>query len=107
MDGKCNATCYRILPGAWRRKPGPSPRVLEAAGLITANNGYHGRRPGTRATITAKGRHAIRRELASMQALMQRLDSIMSTRRVSQGTQPSRPDATDDGQLDLNLTGVG
>ena len=52
--------------------------ILEGAGLITINKGYHGRRPRTWATITAEGRRALRRELASMQALMQRLDSAVS-----------------------------
>jgi DNA-binding MarR family transcriptional regulator len=52
--------------------------VLEGAGLITIGKGYHGRRPRTWATITAEGRRALRRELASMQALMQRLDSAVS-----------------------------
>jgi DNA-binding MarR family transcriptional regulator len=52
--------------------------VLEAAGLIAISKGYHGRRPRTWATVTAEGRRALRRELASMQALMQRLDSVIS-----------------------------
>ena len=54
--------------------------ILEGAGLITISKGYHGRRPRTRATITAEGRRALRREIASMQALMQRLDSVISAR---------------------------
>ena len=52
--------------------------ILEGAGLITITKGYHGRRPRTRAKITAEGRRALRRELASMQALMQRLGSAVS-----------------------------
>ena len=52
--------------------------VLEGAGLITISKGYHGRRPRTSATVTAEGRRALRRELASMQALMQRLDSVIT-----------------------------
>ena len=54
--------------------------VLEGAGLIIINKGYHGRRPRTRATITAEGRRALRRELASMRALMQQLDAAVSAR---------------------------
>jgi DNA-binding MarR family transcriptional regulator len=54
--------------------------TLEGAGLITINKGYHGRRPRTRSTITAEGRRALRSELASMRALMQRLDSAVSAR---------------------------
>jgi DNA-binding MarR family transcriptional regulator len=54
--------------------------ILEGAGLIIINKGYHGRRPRTWATITAEGRRALRRELASMRALMQRLDSAVSAR---------------------------
>jgi DNA-binding MarR family transcriptional regulator len=52
--------------------------ILEGAGLITISKGYRGRRPRTWATITAEGRRALRHELASMQALMQRLDSAVS-----------------------------
>jgi DNA-binding MarR family transcriptional regulator len=52
--------------------------ILEGAGLITISKGYHGRRPRTRAAITAEGRRALRDELASMQALMERLDSAIS-----------------------------
>jgi DNA-binding MarR family transcriptional regulator len=52
--------------------------VLEGAGLIIMNKGYRGRRPRTWAAITAEGRRALRRELASMQALMKRLDSVIS-----------------------------
>ena len=54
--------------------------ILEGASLITISKGYHGRRPRTRATITAEGRRALRLELASMRALMQRLDSAVSAR---------------------------
>jgi DNA-binding MarR family transcriptional regulator len=54
--------------------------ILQAAGLILISKGYHGRRPRTMATITAEGRRALRRELASMQALMQRLDTAGSGR---------------------------
>lgn len=54
--------------------------ILEGAGLITISKGYHGRRPRTRAAITAEGRRALRDELDSMQALMQRLDSAVSAR---------------------------
>jgi DNA-binding MarR family transcriptional regulator len=53
--------------------------ILQGAALITISKGYHGRRPRTRATITAEGRRALRDELASMQALMERLDSAVST----------------------------
>jgi DNA-binding MarR family transcriptional regulator len=49
--------------------------ILDGAGLITISKGYHGRRPRTRVTITPEGRRALRGELASMQALMERLDS--------------------------------
>jgi DNA-binding MarR family transcriptional regulator len=48
--------------------------TLEAAGLIAISKDYYARKPRTRATITPQGRRALRRELASMQALMQRLD---------------------------------
>jgi DNA-binding MarR family transcriptional regulator len=54
--------------------------VLVGAGLIAVSKGYHGRRPRTRAAITADGRRALRRELASMRALVQRLDSAADAR---------------------------
>jgi DNA-binding MarR family transcriptional regulator len=54
--------------------------ILQAAGLIVISKGYHGRRPRTWATITTGGRRAPRRELASMQALLQRLDSAAGAR---------------------------
>jgi DNA-binding MarR family transcriptional regulator len=54
--------------------------ILERAGLIAISKGYHGRRPRTRAAITADGRRALRRELASMNALMRRLDPSVSAR---------------------------
>lgn len=49
--------------------------ILEGAGLITISKGYHGRRPRTRAKVTPDGRRALRGELASMRALMERLES--------------------------------
>jgi DNA-binding MarR family transcriptional regulator len=61
--------------------------ILERAGLIAISKGYQGRRPRTRATITAEGRRALRHELASMQALVQRLDSAVSRTE----TEPARP----------------
>lgn len=54
--------------------------ILQGAGLITINKGYHGRRPRTQVTITTQGRRALRHELASMQALMHRLDWADSPR---------------------------
>ena len=55
--------------------------ILEGAGLVTISKGYRGRRARTRAAITAEGRRALRRELASMQALVQRRDSAVSAHR--------------------------
>jgi DNA-binding MarR family transcriptional regulator len=52
--------------------------ILEDAGLIAISKGYQGRRPRTRAAITAQGRRALRDELASMRALMERLGSSVS-----------------------------
>ena len=52
--------------------------ILEDAGLIAISKGYHGRRPRTRAAITAQGRRALRDELARMQALMERLSSSVN-----------------------------
>jgi DNA-binding MarR family transcriptional regulator len=61
--------------------------ILERAGLIAISKGYQGRRPRTRVTITAEGRRALRHELASMQALVQRLDSAVSRTE----TEPAGP----------------
>lgn len=52
--------------------------ILAGAGLIAISKGYHGRRPRTRVTITTQGRRALRHELASMQALIHRLDTADS-----------------------------
>jgi DNA-binding MarR family transcriptional regulator len=51
--------------------------ILEGARLVAISKGYRGRRPRTWATITAEGRRALRQELASMRALMRRLDSAI------------------------------
>jgi DNA-binding MarR family transcriptional regulator len=62
--------------------------ILQNTGLISINKGYHGRRPRTRATITADGRRALRDELASMRALMDRLEATAS----AQQPEPDHPD---------------
>jgi DNA-binding MarR family transcriptional regulator len=55
--------------------------ILEGARLITISKGYHGRRPRTRAAITAEGRRALRDELARMQALVERLNPAVRASR--------------------------
>jgi DNA-binding MarR family transcriptional regulator len=49
-------------------------QVLGEAELIVINKGYRRRRPRTWATITESGRRALEAELASMRALIERLD---------------------------------
>lgn len=65
--------------------------ILEGAGLIVINKGYSGRRPRTWATITAEGRRALRDEVASMRALMQRLDSAGGARGDGPAHRRERP----------------
>jgi DNA-binding MarR family transcriptional regulator len=48
--------------------------ILADAGLIVITKGYHGRRPRTWAELTDSGRKALTDEVASMRALINRLD---------------------------------
>jgi DNA-binding MarR family transcriptional regulator len=47
--------------------------VLEEAGLIEVEKGYHGRRPRTWVRITQPGRDALAAELKSLEELVRRL----------------------------------
>jgi DNA-binding MarR family transcriptional regulator len=48
-------------------------RVLEEAGLVTVAKGSQGRRPRTWVSITRPGRSALRREVASLKELVDRV----------------------------------
>jgi len=48
-------------------------RVLEEAGLLEIRKGYEGRRPCTWLRLTAKGRAALRDEVAALERLVARL----------------------------------
>jgi len=55
-------------------------RTLEEAAYIVIRKGYHGRRPRTWLTLTKSGRRALDRELASLRALVDRLDPEKGSR---------------------------
>ncbi|MEV4536502.1 transcriptional regulator [Asanoa sp. NPDC049518] len=46
--------------------------VLEEAGLIELDRGYHGRRPKTWVRITPQGRHALAAEISALRELLRR-----------------------------------
>jgi DNA-binding MarR family transcriptional regulator len=48
--------------------------VLEEAGLLTVEKGYDGKRPKTWVHITPAGRRALAAEIATLRALVSRLD---------------------------------
>ncbi|MER7888419.1 transcriptional regulator [Micromonospora sp. NPDC094482] len=62
------------MPGtAWSAKRGHLSRhlaVLEEAGLIQIERGYHGRRPKTWIRITRQGQEALAAEIAALQQLL-------------------------------------
>ena len=51
--------------------------VLEDAGLIQVEKGYHGRRPRTWVGITRHGRAALAAELAALAELVRRLEATV------------------------------
>jgi DNA-binding MarR family transcriptional regulator len=72
--GQADFPYLRAVLGLTDGNLGRHLQILEDAGLIMISKGYHRRRPRTWATITATGRRALDDELASMRALMERLD---------------------------------
>ena len=71
--GQADFPYLRSVLGLTDGNLGRHLEILDNAGLIMISKGYHRRRPRTWATITAAGRRALDSELASMQALMERL----------------------------------
>jgi DNA-binding MarR family transcriptional regulator len=53
--------------------------VLEAAGLITIEKGYEGRRPRTWIQLTKSGRTALKSEIATLKALIAQLETDDAT----------------------------
>ncbi|MHB8450142.1 MAG: winged helix-turn-helix domain-containing protein [Mycobacteriales bacterium] len=49
--------------------------VLDKAGLITIEKGYEGKRPRTWIQVTKAGRKAMHQEIATLKALIQRLEA--------------------------------
>ncbi|MEV3919714.1 winged helix-turn-helix domain-containing protein [Actinomadura coerulea] len=49
-------------------------RTLDQAGLIEIHKGYHGRRPRTWLSLTAKGARALADELTALRELVARID---------------------------------
>jgi len=72
--GQADFPYLRAVLGLTDGNLGRHLQILDDAGLIMISKGYHRRRPRTWATITTTGRHALDGELASMRALMKRLD---------------------------------
>jgi DNA-binding MarR family transcriptional regulator len=73
--GEADFPYLRTVLGLTDGNLGRHLQILDDAGLIMISKGYHRRRPRTWATITATGRRALDGELASMRALMKRLDA--------------------------------
>jgi DNA-binding MarR family transcriptional regulator len=55
-------------------------QVLEEAGYVEVEKGYHGRRPRTWVRITRPGRKALARELAALRQLLDGVASLDGTR---------------------------
>ena len=72
--GQADFPYLRAVLGLTDGNLGRHLQILEGARLIMISKGYHRRRPRTLATITAAGRRALDEELASMRALVARLD---------------------------------
>jgi len=52
--------------------------VLDKAGLITIEKGYEGKRPRTWIQVTKGGRRAMHHEIATLKALIQRLEATVT-----------------------------
>lgn len=51
-------------------------RILEGAGLISIDKVFEGRRPRTWVSITRNGRRALRQEIASLKAIVSRVEGL-------------------------------
>jgi DNA-binding MarR family transcriptional regulator len=104
--GQADFPYLRAILGLTDGNLGRHLQILEDAGLIRISKGYHRRRPRTWATITTTGRRALDDELASMRALMERLDSVPASpqpRTPARAQHPPR-DAADDPMSDAART---
>jgi DNA-binding MarR family transcriptional regulator len=96
--GQADFPYLRAILGLTDGNLGRHLQILEDAGLIRISKGYYRRRPRTWATITTTGRRALDDELASMRALMERLDSVPASPHPRTPQQPhhSQLPAADD-----------
>jgi DNA-binding MarR family transcriptional regulator len=89
--GQADFPYLRSVLGLTDGNLGRHLEILDSAGLIMISKGYHRRRPRTWATITVAGRRALDSELASMQALMERLKVAAESPSASPVRQPPGP----------------
>jgi DNA-binding MarR family transcriptional regulator len=104
--GQADFPYLRAILGLTDGNLGRHLQILEDAGLIRISKGYHRRRPRTWATITTTGRRALDDELASMRALMERLDSAPASPQPRPPEPLPHPplDAADDPMSDTART---
>jgi DNA-binding MarR family transcriptional regulator len=93
--GQADFPYLRSVLGLTDGNLGRHLEILDNAGLIMISKGYHRRRPRTWATITAAGRRALDGELASMQALMERLKAASGSPSAGPARQPPSPEPGD------------
>jgi DNA-binding MarR family transcriptional regulator len=96
--GQADFPYLRAVLGLSDGNLGRHLQILEDAGLIMISKGYHRRRPRTWTTITTTGRRALDDELASMRALMERLDPLAASYRPRTPHQPHHPPPDDPAQ---------
>lgn len=65
-------------------------RTLEAAGHIQVRKGYQGKRPRTWLRLTTQGTKALDQELATLRALVTRLDRTQAPRHPAHHTRPTQ-----------------
>jgi DNA-binding MarR family transcriptional regulator len=89
--GEADFPYLRAILGLTDGNLGRHLQILEDAGLIRISKGYHRRRPRTWVMITTTGRRALDDELASMRALMKRLDSVPASPQPRTPQPPPHP----------------
>lgn len=72
--------------------------VLEEAGLIKVDKGYHGRRPRTWVRITRPGRAALAAEIAALSELLRRHATATADAATNGATGPVTQADRDDGR---------
>jgi DNA-binding MarR family transcriptional regulator len=90
--GQADFPYLRSVLGLTDGNLGRHLEILDNAGLIMITKGYHRRRPRTWAAITAAGRRALDSELASMNALMERLKAAAESPSPGPARQPPGPE---------------